>query len=325
MLPPTASALGDARNFTFSRAGAGLAPRAANRSRAARSASPRPAARVASVASRSAGPRHGGRRSDSARGGEASDADGAAAASLRALRGVRGGGRGAAGARSTKIGFARADSDASRIGIARADSDASRIGFARASGGGGGGGARGALAPGAVHDVARVAGSNQYRRPVAGHVASRHAAGGSGSDAFRAEAATRRRLEATLRAAEGLRRASAAPAAILAPGASPPSAAASSAGARLASVSPRENLEAAAAYASHGFVADGSAARRGNIRGAAGDAEPRGVVPRSEEAASASAAAAAAAARSAATSAGAGRGTSAGRSQDASRVRTLQK
>ena len=212
MLPPTASAfararagLGDARNFTFSRAGAGLAPRAANRSRAARSASPRPAARVASVASRSAGPRHGGRRSDSARGGEASDADGAAAASLRALRGVRGGGRGAAGARSTKIGFARADSDASRIGIARADSDASRIGiaradsdasrigFARASGGGGGGGARGALAPGAVHNVARVAGSNQYRRPVAGHVASRHAAGGSGSDAFRAEAATRRR------------------------------------------------------------------------------------------------------------------------------------
>jgi hypothetical protein len=132
-------------------------------------------------------------------------------------------------------------------------------------------------------------------------------------------------LEATLRAAEGLRRASAAPAAILAPGASPPSAAASSAGARLASVSPRENLEAAAAaYASHGFVADGSAARRGIIRGAAGDAEPRGVVPRSEEAASASAAAAAAA-RSAATSAGTGRGTSAGRSQDASRVRTLQK
>jgi hypothetical protein len=381
VLPPTASAfararagLGDARNFTFSRAGAGLAPRAANRSRAARSASPRPAARVASVASRSAGPRHGGRRSDSARGGEASDADGAAAASLRALRGVRGGGRGAAGARSTKIGFARADSDASRIsiaradsdasrigiaradsdasrigiaradsdasrigiaradsdasriGIARADSDASRIGIARASGGGGGGGARGALAPGAVHDVARVAGSNQYRRPVAGHVASRHASGGSGSDAFRAEAETRRRLEATLRAAEGLRRASAAPAAILAPGASPPSAAASSAGARLASVSPRENLEAAAAaYASHGFVADGSAARRGIIiRGAAGDAEPRGVVPRSEEAASASAAAAAAA-RSAATSAGAGRGTSAGRSQDASRVRTLQK
>ena len=212
VLPPTASAfararagLGDARNFTFSRAGAGLAPRAANRSRAARSASPRPAARVASVASRSAGPRHGGRRSDSARGGEASDADGAAAASLRALRGVRGGGRGAAGARSTKIGFARADSDASRIGIARADSDASRlgiaradsdasrIGIARASGGGGGGGARGALAPGAVHNVARVAGSNQYRRPVAGHVASRHAAGGSGSDAFRAEAATRRR------------------------------------------------------------------------------------------------------------------------------------
>ena len=325
VLPPTASALGDARNFTFSRAGAGLAPRAPNRSRAARSASPRPAARVASVASRSAGPRHGGRRSDSARGGEASDAESAAAASLRALRGVRGGGRGAAGARSTKIGFARADSDASRIGIARADSDASRIGIARASGGGGGGGARGALAPGAVHDVARVAGSNQYRRPVAGHVASRHASGGSGSDAFRAEAETRRRLGATLRAAEGLRRASAAPAAILAPGASPPSAATSSAGARLASVSPRENLEAAAAaYASHGFVADGSAARRG-IRGAAGDADPRGVVPRSEEAASASAAAAAAAARSAATSAGAGRGTSAGRSQDASRVRTLQK